>query len=66
MFIYFVPEGVDIHDSVGTSLGERVLRSSIMKPLTLPLSDIVSQLEIEPIKDQFFELWSRETGAWSH
>lgn len=61
-FIYFVPEGVDIRDSVGTSLGERVLRSGIMKPVTLPLSDIISQLENDPIKDKFFELWSRETG----
>jgi hypothetical protein len=52
-FIYFVPEGVDIRDSVGTSLGERVLRSGIMKPVTLPLSDIISQLENDPIKDKF-------------
>ncbi|KAK5198636.1 hypothetical protein LTR92_001107 [Exophiala xenobiotica] len=56
-YIFFTNHGIDIRDSRGFSLG-----SSLDKPVTLPLGNLLSSLQMHELQDAVVALWESETG----
>ncbi|KAK5414407.1 hypothetical protein LTR06_004220 [Exophiala xenobiotica] len=56
-FLFLTPEGIDIRDSSGRSMGTGVGRS-----ITLPLPQLINSLLANPLQEEFLRLWQRMTG----
>ncbi|KAK4941893.1 hypothetical protein LTR10_018223 [Elasticomyces elasticus] len=57
-YLYLIPEGLDIRDASGRSLG-----TGRGRDITLPIYNMISTLALNPLGKDFLALWERISGT---